>query len=191
MREYAPLTLEALARPARLPEPHQPHRVSADDAAFSVMTDLRDVPPAVIGPERSIDEANARMIDRAVRLLFVVDQQRSIVGVITATDLLGEKPVRFMQERGVKHSEVQVCDIMTPASRLEAIPMRDVSQMRVGHIVATLKAVQRQHLIACEDDGARVRGLFSASRIALQLGVELTTSEVAHTFAEIEAALAK
>ena len=35
--------------------------------------------------------------------------------------------------------------------------------MRVGHIVATLKAVRRQHLMVAEDGGRRVRGLFSAS----------------------------
>jgi len=34
-----------------------------------------------------------------------------------------------------------------------------------------------------------LRGLFSTSRIAKQLGVELTTSDIARTFAEIEAAL--
>ena len=45
--------------------------------------------------------------------------------------------------------------------------------MRVGHIVATLKAVRRQHLMAADEGGRRVRGLFSTSRIARQLGVEL------------------
>jgi hypothetical protein len=35
-----------------------------------------------------------------------------------------------------------------------------------------------------------LRGIFSASQIARQLGVELTTHEVARTFAEIEAAFA-
>ena len=34
--------------------------------------------------------------------------------------------------------------------------------MRVGHIVATHKAVRRQHLMVAEEGGRRVRGLFSA-----------------------------
>jgi len=34
-----------------------------------------------------------------------------------------------------------------------------------------------------------VRGIFSATQIARQLGVQLQTAEVAKTFAEIEAAL--
>jgi hypothetical protein len=45
--------------------------------------------------------------------------------------------------------------------------------------------------MASEDGGARVRGLFSASRISRQLGTDISTSEVAGTFAEIEAALSR
>jgi hypothetical protein len=63
--------------------------------------------------------------------------------------------------------------------------------MRVGHIVATHKAVGRQHLMVAEDGGRRVRGLFSASQVARQLGHELQTSEVAQSFADIEAALVR
>ena len=37
----------------------------------------------------------------------------------------------------------------------------------------------------------KLRGLFSVSQIALQLGVELKISEVANTFTEIEAALSR
>jgi len=82
-------------------------------------------------------------------------------------------------------------DLMTPASQLEALSLQDVSQMRVGHIVATLKQVRRQHVMVCEDGGRVVRGLFSASKVARQLGVQLQTFEVAGTFADIEAALAR
>ncbi len=40
-------------------------------------------------------------------------------------------------------------------------------------------------------DGQRVRGLFCASLVARQLGIELQTFEVARTFAEVEAALVR
>jgi CBS domain-containing protein len=189
-REYSPLTLSPLAAAARLPDPELLERVSLDDPAFSVLTDLTQVTPATIGPERSIDHAHAMMLERRVRLLFVL-QDRFVVGVITATDLLGEKPMRFAQERGGTRSDVLVGDIMTPFEKMDAIDMQDVAQMRVGHIVATLKHVHRQHLLAAEEGGRRVRGIFSTSRIAAQLGVELSTSDVAQTFAEIEAALVR
>ena len=190
-REYSALSLGPLAPAARIAEPAPPERVTLDDPAFSVMTDLRVVVAATISPERTIDEANATMVQRGVRLLFVLDADHAIAGVITATDLLGEKPLRFIQERGVSHAEILVGNIMTPASMLEALSMQDVAQMRVGHIVATLKAVRRQHVMASEEGGRRVRGLFSASQIARQLGFDVQTTEVARTFAEIEAALAR
>ena len=189
MREYSPLPLSRLAPAARLPETELLERVTLDDPAFSVLTDLTQVIPATIGPDRSIDHANAMMLERRVRLLFVVGGDRFVTGVVTATDLLGEKPMRFVQERGGTRSDVLVNDIMTPFERMDAIDMQDVAQMRVGHIVATLKSVRRQHLLAADEGGRRLRGLFSTSRIAKQLGVELTTSDIARTFAEIEAAL--
>jgi CBS domain-containing protein len=191
MREYSALEMTPVPAGARVAAPEGPDRVTLDDPAFAVMTDLRNVPAASTAPGEPISKAHALMIQRGVRLLFVLDADKTLQGVITATDLLGEKPIRFMQERRVTHGEITVADIMTPASMLEAIPIQDVSQMRVGHIVATHKAVRRQHLMVVEEGGKRVRGLFSAAQVARQLGVELQTMEVAQTFADVEAALSR
>jgi CBS-domain-containing membrane protein len=191
MRVYSPLALTRLETGARVAEPNAPGRVALDDPAFSVMTDLREVSAATTRPEETIDTAHAVMIRRAVRLLFVLDPDNTVAGVITATDLLGEKPMRFMQARGVSHAEILVEDIMTPASMLEGLSILEVAQMRVGHIVATLKAVGRKHLMVSEDGGRRIRGLFSASQVARQLGMEVQTFEVAKSFAEVEAALVR
>jgi CBS domain-containing protein len=191
MREYSPLALTSLAQGARVAEPLAPGRVTLDDPAFAVMTDLRQVSAATTRPDETIDQAHAVMIRRGVRLLFALDRGNAVAGIITATDLLGEKPMRFMQDRGVSHAEILVEDIMTPASMLEALSLMDVAQMRVGHIVATLQAVGRRHLIVAEDGGRRIRGIFSTSQLARQLGVELQTFEVARSFADIEAALVR
>jgi CBS domain-containing protein len=191
MREYSALKAQLLPQGARVVAPEGPERVTLDDPAFAVMTDLRNVPAASTTPGESIARAHQQMIQRGVRLLFVLGADGALEGVITATDLLGEKPIRFMQERGVAHTEITVADIMTPASMLEALPLQDVAQMRVGHIVATHKAVCRQHLMVAEDGGKRVRGLFSVAQIARQLGLELQTMEIAQSFADVEAALAR
>ena len=191
MREYSALRLLALPAGSRLAEPQLPGRVGFDDPAFSVMTDLREVAAVTTRREESMHDAHALMLQRRVRLLFVLDADGALAGVITATDLLGEKPMRFMQGRALAHGEISVGDLMTPAALLEALPLQDVAQMRVGHIVATLKAVRRQHVMVAEDGGMRVRGLFSASQVARQLGMELQTFEVASTFADIEAALVR
>jgi len=191
MREYSPLPLALLAPGARVTEPAAPGHVTLDDPAFAVMTDLREVHAACTSPEELVDRAQARMVERGVRLLFVLDDDASIVGLITTTDLLGEKPMRVTATRGVTHAELIVADLMTPAARLDSLTFQDVSQMRVGHIVATLKAIRRQHLLVSEADGKRVRGIFSATQLARQLGMPLQTFEVAQTFADIEAALVR
>lgn len=191
MREYSTLTHAALAPGCRIAQPAPPGRVDLDDPAFAVMTDLAAVSAATTHADEFVDKAHAQMIQRGVRLLFVLDRESRVVGVLTATDLLGEKPMRFMQSHGVARHEIRVADLMTPADSLEAVSLQEVSQMRVGHVVATLKAVGRQHLLVAEEDGRRVRGIFSASQVARQLGVQLQTHEVASTFADIEAALVR
>ncbi len=169
-----------------------PERVGFDDSALSVMTDLELASAVLIRPNDGIDEANRRMIQRGVRLLLVVDDNRTVAGLITANDILGEKPLQVINERGGRRQDIVVRDIMTPQDRLEVLDLRDVRHARVGHIVATLKEAARQHAVVV-DTGAsgrqRVRGLFSLTQIARQLGVSLQTSEVAHTFSEIEALL--
>jgi CBS-domain-containing membrane protein len=191
MREYSALTHAALAPGARIAQPAPPDRVDVDDPAFAVMTDLAAVSAATTHADEFSDQAHAQMIERGVRLLFVLDRESRVAGVLTAGDLLGEKPMRFAQSHGVARNEIRVGDLMTPAGELEAVSLQEVSQMRVGHVVATLKAVGRQHLLVAEDDGRRVRGIFSASQVARQLGVQLQTDEVASTFADIEAALVR
>jgi hypothetical protein len=70
--------------------------------------------------------------------------------------------------------------------------MEDVRASKVGHIVATLQRAGRQHAMVVDYDAKgrqTVRGLFSATQIARQLGVAIPTTEVARTFSEIEATL--
>jgi hypothetical protein len=82
---------------------------------------------------------------------------------------------------------------MTPAPRLEALDFRDVRAAKVGHVVATLRQSGRQHALVTDPDG-RIRGIFSATQIARQLGVDaqsVNPTEIAQTFSEIEALLAR
>jgi signal-transduction protein with cAMP-binding, CBS, and nucleotidyltransferase domain len=194
LKTYPALTSAALLPGTGFAYPVQalPEKVSLDDPAFNVMSDLERISAVLIRPDDSIDEANRRMIQRGVRLLLVVDDARAVGGLITANDLLGEKPMQVITQRGGRRQDIVVRDIMTPQHQLEVLHMRDVAHARVGHIVATLKESARQHAIVADVDAngrQRVRGLFSLTQIARQLGLELETSEVARTFSEIEALL--
>lgn len=195
LRDYAPLSFSLLQAGAAYAQPTQavPERVSLEDAAQQVMTDFKSVTAVIILSGDSIDEAHRRMIQRGVRLLLVVDQDRRVVGVVTAADILGEKPLQITAQRGLRREELLVRDIMTPQERLEVLALSDVVRSRVGHVVATLQRSGRQHAVVVEHDSLGrqvVRGIFSATQIARQLGVAIPSSEVARTFSEIEARLA-
>lgn len=196
LRDYLPLSSTLLEPAVAYAQPTQPvpDKVSLDDPATSVMTDLTRITAVIILPGDPADEAHRRMIQRGVRLLLVVDQDRKVVGLITATDILGEKPVLVGSQRGLRREEVMVRDIMTPQERLEVLDMADVRAAKVGHIVATLRKSGRQHaMVVDRDRNSRqtVRGLFSATQIARQLGATIQTSEIAQTFSEIESLLAR
>ena len=195
-REYQALKATALEGEAGYAQPSQkvPELVSLDSTALDVMTDLTRVTAVIIFAGDPIDEAHHRMIQRGVRLLLVVDQDRKVQGVITANDVLGEKPVQAAVQRGVPRSEIQVRDIMTPRAALQVLELADVNAATVGHVVATLKAAGRQHTLVVDRDvrgQKRIRGIFSATQIARQLGVAITTDAVVRTFADIEALLAR
>jgi CBS-domain-containing membrane protein len=196
-RDFHSLELRALRVGATICRPAQTHaaHVTLESPALHVMTDLRQVSPAIIGPGSFVEGANQYMIFRRVRLLLVVDEKEGVIGVITANDILGERPRLVAAERGLRYNEITVADIMTQATSVDALSLADVESARVGHILETLRRVGRQHALVVEkpdgEMGALVRGIFSLSQIARQLGITLQTSEVARTFAEIEAAIGR
>lgn len=191
---FTPLSSAGLTSGVTFHRPPQrlPDRVTADSPALDVMTDLTKVAAVSIGPCGTLGAANERMIASGVRLLFVIDQKNHILGIITSTDLQGEKPMKYLQEVGGKYEDIYVRDIMTAQNKLEVLQMVDVTNARVGNIVETLKRSGRQHALVVDLDDdrlPRVRGIFSTKQIGKQLGIEIETSQVAPTFAALEAAL--
>lgn len=198
MKSFSPLSASPLAARACFCHPVQalPARISLDSPAMDAMTDFRRVAAVTVGSQTAIDDANRKMIENGIRLLLVVEAPDIVLGIVTASDILGEKPMQIVQERGLTHNEIVVRDIMTLHQALEVIQMRDVLNACVGHVVATLKRVRRQHAMVVEPDEGNnscqaVRGLFSTSQIARQLGVPVHVGDVARTFAEIEASLSR
>jgi len=195
MTQPATLPLYGLPGPVGCFEPRQEFsaQVSESSPALLVMTDLRQQVAFTIEPNASIDRALQRMKTVGVRLLFVVNPEKDIVGLITSTDILGEKPLQFHQELQLRHDEIMVRDIMSPHGRLEALQMDDVMRATVGDIVATLRAVGRRHALVLDADPLSgrpaVRGIFSVSQIGKQLGYVIETPEIANTFAQVEMAL--
>jgi hypothetical protein len=168
--------------------------VRLDSPALAVMTDLIQTGAVTIEPGATLAAANQAMIRRGVRALFVTDDARHVLGIVTSTDMLGERPMQVAHGQGIRHDEVLVRDIMTSDDRLEVLDFRDVERARVGDMLSTLRLAGRQHALAVEqaDGGERiVRGIFSVTQIARQLGLPAQQHhDIARTFAEIEAAIA-
>ena len=204
-RQFDALPIHELGEGAGLRRPLQPlaARVTLGSPALEVMTDLTRAAAATIRPQAPVEAANKFMISRGVRLLVVIDEHESVLGLLTATDILGEKMMRVAMERGVPRGDLTVADIMTPARKVEVLALADVEGARVGHVLETLRRAGRQHALVVDFDTmpakslidppvrrTMVRGIFSISQVARQLGVSLqSVGEVARTFSEIEAAL--
>jgi len=193
-KHFTPLPQSPLKAGAAyyMPDPTMATRVRIDSPAIEVMTDLRRVGAVTVGADTLISVAEQSMKIHGVRALIVVDDHRRVEGVITATDILGEKPMKLTHERGFRRAEIAVQHIMTPADRLDVIDMSDVLLADVGHVLETLKQSARQHALVVDQsaDGRQmIRGIFSATQIARQLGITLHAAEVGRSFAEIEAAI--
>lgn len=193
MRDYQPLeSISLAARGACALAQPSANPVTLDSPALDVMTDLSKVAAVTIDASSPLLTANEYMIARAVRSLFVTASDGHLLGLVTTTDILGERPVRVSRARGVPRNELVVSDVMTPVESIVAMRLEDVRAAKVGHVVASLKQAGRHHELVAETvAGGKtcIRGIFSASQIARQLGVPLQITELARTFAEIEEAL--
>lgn len=170
--------------------PTPPDWVRLDDPALSVFTDFETVLPRTVQPDTPIDSALEQMKEQGVRLLLVTDENEVITGVITARDIQGEKPIRLTEETRVPRADIRVRDIMTPQPEIPVLNMISVEPATVGHILATLRALERQHILVVEldqDTGRQcVRGLFSSSQIRKQMhALEEQKIPPAHSLADM------
>lgn len=191
---YRPLATRKAPKAFGYQQPSTFTSVTAQSPAIAVMTDLRQVSAVTIGAEATLDDATRQMMARNVRLLLVVDEDQSVVGLITARDTQGERPIQWLHDRGGKYSDLRVNDLMIGAEDIDILDMKDVLRAEVGHIVATLETCRRQHALVAEQDPTTrrtiIRGIFSATQIGRQLGVAVRPFDVAQTFADISRALA-
>jgi CBS domain-containing protein len=169
-----------------------PTSVTLENPALDVMTDLTRVKVFTVAPDVSIADALQKMIHAEVRLLIVTAPDDVVLGVISAYDIMGERPVNISVAEGVPHSGIRVEQVMTPRDQIGALRMSDVMDARVGDVVATLRDAGRQHAIVLDRDenGQEIlRGIFSMTQIARQLGAPVEPDGKAQTFSELERAL--
>ena len=193
MSVYPALDLKAVPH-ALCFDHHEPDHMTLDTPALAVMTDLAHGPRVSVYPDDSLEEAVAVMMRAGVRLAFVVpgaDAMTLPIGLVAAADLLGERPMQIAAGSPMRRRELRVRDLMEPTDRWHVVDMPSARQARVGHIVATLQATGRRHLVVIQHrmDRIVVRGVFSATRIERALGQPIDEG-AARSFADVEAAIA-
>ena len=186
------LPVRKASGPLELSRMPDPPRLTPAHAAASVMTDFTATAVYCTDVDVAIDQALGFMKSVGVRFLFVKEGSGELVGLVTSTDILGEKPLRHLQSQdctlaSCSRDDVLVRHVMVPTAQWEVIEYADVEKARVAQVVETFKAKGRRHLLVTE--GGRVRGMFSATRVEQALGIRLDIVRMAESFAEIENAV--
>lgn len=175
-------------------QPRQLLPVTPESPALSVMTDLTDVRAATVSAELTLDQAEQTMIHQGVRMLFVVEKMACVDGIITLAMLQGDKPLKLVQQRGVRRTDLCVADVMSKLSDLDVLDLAALDHATVADVVLVLQRFGMPHLLVAEpatlQGPTRIRGIISHTQVERQLGKPLPTLPVARTFAEIELALA-
>jgi CBS-domain-containing membrane protein len=173
--------LQFASRPVLLPgaPATRSFSVDADAPAERAMTDFRSAPLITTDCDESIEEALQQMKRSGARLAFVVGADRELLGAVSAQDIQGEKPVRYLLSAGSAQAEcawrdVQVQHIMDPVANWRVLEHAHVQQMSVAQVAALLAESGLRYLVIVEDAATagtqQIRGLFSAARVQALLG---------------------
>jgi CBS domain-containing protein len=172
VRHHVPqaLHLKTLGKDSGVTGPkNESWQVKLTDPASLVMTDFRERAFFKVGAEEHIDEALRKMKHAGLRAAFVLDKNSDkLLGLITSYDIMGEKPLRYMQHAGFKHQEIQVSDIMEDIGGMVVVDFHELEKATVQSVLEALQKCGRTHLPVVESkDGEppRLRGLFSASKV--------------------------
>lgn len=171
LNHYAQLTNE---------KNHNP-RLTLSSPATSVMTDLRNIKAVTIYNDHTISQAHNLMIARAIRLLFIFNHDEQFIGVITANDILGEKPIALHK----RHTDILVSEIMQEKNNLKALDYQSIETANIGSLIATMKKIGSQHVLVVKSNQDHkkdeVIGLISTSQIANLVGLSLPSMNVSAT----------
>jgi len=183
-----PFVLKTSSHIQEILEPsNEPWQVELKDPATSVMTDFRIRSMFEVEPDETIEDVLNKMKVAGLRMAFVKEKKsEKLLGSITSYDIMGEKPMRYLQsvgfsDRSVTHKDILVRDIMEHIKDWEVTEIHEVEQANVQNILEALQKHGRTHLPVVETQKgkeSRLRGLFSSAQI-LRL-TEISRQKAAH-----------
>lgn len=191
-----PLRFKEISGPVELPKNAHPaiSRLKESDPALAVMTDFTTSAMFSVNHNFQIDQAMEYMKAVGVRLLFVLDDDGGLCGLVTTTDIQGGRPTRYMHAMNgaVTRNDVLVKHVMSHVENWVVLDYHDVRKTDLAQVVSALKSAGMRHLVVIETgaSGTAVRGVISATRVEQALGIRLESIPTARTFAEIEHAVA-
>ena len=147
----------------------EPWYADPQDPALTVMTDFRERASITVPDIAPIDEALEHMRHTGVRCAFAIDEgRRVVVGLITAYDITGEKPIQCAQSRAIQRREVLVRDIMQEISDCRVVDIKQIEIATVGAVSDMFAKYRLTHVPVMETSETgeqRLRGLLSAARV--------------------------
>ena len=163
------LTLRSLtSRSLHIPGA-DPWYAAPDDPALSVMTDFRERASVTVSENATIDAALEHMKHNGVRCAFAVDQaRRTVVGLITAYDIMSEKPMRHMQSTESPRRDVLVRDIMHVVAEWRVADIKDIERSTVESVSRLFEQSRLTHIPVTETNERgeqRLRGLLSGAKV--------------------------
>lgn len=163
------IPIHTLSAPS-LPVPGaDPWHAQPGDPALAVMTDFRDRHSVTVEGASAIDAALEHMKHAGVRSALVVDgAAHRVIGLVTAYDISGEKPMSHMRLVGSKRHEVLVRDIMAPTAEWQVANFEDIERATVADVAELFEHTGLTHLPVVEtraDGTPQVRGLLSAAKV--------------------------
>ena len=153
-----------------------PWYADPNDPALSVMTDFRERASVTVAETATMDAALEHMKHNGVRCAFAIDElRRVVVGLITAYDIMSEKPMRHMQSMASPRREVLVRDIMQGIAEWRVADIKDIEQVTVAAVSRLFEETRLTHIPVMEsgEDGEqRLRGLLSGAKVRRLLRIE-------------------
>ncbi|WP_374259106.1 CBS domain-containing protein [Aquabacterium sp.] len=187
---FMPLPLVGLTHAPQLPSVQRTAR--PHDPAVTLFTDLHHSACVVAGHHDGLDQTLHLMMRAGVRMVFVSGADGSLIGMVSAEDIQGERPVLHAATRRVSHHELTIADVMVPLSQWPTVDMSVVRTSRLGDIAATLRDHGLRYLLVTQQKNGQtvLRGLFSARRLEMAMNITIEPGLHARTFAELEHDLA-
>ncbi|CAM4101932.1 CBS domain-containing protein [Pseudoalteromonas byunsanensis] len=159
--------------------------VSLDSPASAVMHGFHQVPPQLIDTSTSVNDALLIMEQTHMRISFVVDKQKNMLGIISKARLTSSYVLRVSAKKGINRSEMSVADVMIPLSSLNSVNELTLRTARVGDIMKSMEAAGHEHLLVVSQIPARVCGYFDLIDISRMTGKVMNQYKPAGSFSEI------